>query len=146
VVSIHWGSNWGYDVPRRQVRFAHRLIDQGVDVVHGHSSHHPRPIEVYRGGLVLYGCGDFINDYEGISGYESYRGDLRLLYLARIAPEQGLSELRMVPFQAHQMRLRHASRSDAQWLRERLSRINHRFGFFVDLDPAGMLRAGPFDG
>ena len=66
VVSVHWGSNWGYDVPREQVRFAHRLIDDGVDVVHGHSSHHPRPVEVYRDRLVLYGCGDLINDYEGI--------------------------------------------------------------------------------
>ena len=54
-----------------QVRFAHRLIDGGVDLVHGHSSHHPRPIEVFRGKLVLYGCGDCINDYEGISGHQS---------------------------------------------------------------------------
>ncbi len=25
--------------------------------------HHPRPIEVYRDRFILYGCGDFINDY-----------------------------------------------------------------------------------
>jgi poly-gamma-glutamate synthesis protein (capsule biosynthesis protein) len=36
IVSIHWGSNWGYAVPREHVRFAHRLIDSGVDIVHGH--------------------------------------------------------------------------------------------------------------
>ncbi len=42
VVSIHWGSNWGYDVDPDQVRFARRLVDGGVDLVHGHSSHHPR--------------------------------------------------------------------------------------------------------
>jgi len=68
VVSIHWGSNWGYGVHGDQVRFARRLIDGGVDAIHGHSSHHPRPAEVYRGKLVLYGCGDCIDDYEGISG------------------------------------------------------------------------------
>lgn len=51
VVSLHWGSNWGYTVPDAQTRFAPRLVDAGVDVVHGHSSHHPRPIEVYRGRL-----------------------------------------------------------------------------------------------
>ena len=34
--------------------------------MHGHSSHHPRPIEVYRGKLILYGCGDLVDDYEGI--------------------------------------------------------------------------------
>ena len=45
VISIHWGSNWGYEVTAGQVSFAHRLIDRGVDLLHGHSSHHPRPIE-----------------------------------------------------------------------------------------------------
>ncbi len=29
VVSIHWGSNWGYRVPERQRAFAHALIDAG---------------------------------------------------------------------------------------------------------------------
>jgi poly-gamma-glutamate capsule biosynthesis protein CapA/YwtB (metallophosphatase superfamily) len=66
VVSVHWGDNWGYEVPASHVRFAHRLLDGEVDVIHGHSSHHPRPIDIYKNKLVLYGCGDFINDYEGI--------------------------------------------------------------------------------
>ena len=106
MVSIHWGSNWGYGVHEDQVRFAHRLIDGGVDVIHGHSSHHPRPVEVYRGKLVLYGCGGCIDDYEGISGYERFRDDLRLLYFASVAPDTGsLTALRMVPMQARKMRL-----------------------------------------
>ena len=47
VASIHWGSNWGYDIPRKQTIFAHRLIDEaGVDIIHGHSSHHVRAIEI----------------------------------------------------------------------------------------------------
>lgn len=139
VVSIHWGSNWGYDVERAQTRFAHRLVELGVDLVYGHSSHHPRPIEVYRGGLVLYGCGDFIDDYEGIGGYESFRDDLRLLYLARIVPGRGLEELRMVPFQARRMRLQHASRSDTVWLRDVLTKVSRRFGTRVDVAPDGCL-------
>ena len=120
VVSIHWGSNWGYGVPDDQVRFARRLIDGGVDLIHGHSSHHPRPVEVYRGRLVLYGCGDCIDDYEGISGYEKYRDDLRLLYFASVAPGTGmLAALRMVPMQARNMRLCHASAADADGWRPR---------------------------
>ncbi|MDR8394405.1 CapA family protein [Aliifodinibius sp. S!AR15-10] len=81
LVSIHWGGNWGYDVPKLQQKFVHQLIDFGfVDMIHGHSSHHPKGIEVYRDRLVLYGCGDLINDYEGIAGHEEYRGELSLLY------------------------------------------------------------------
>lgn len=133
IVSVHWGSNWGYRVPTEQVRFAHRLIDSGVDVVHGHSSHHPRPIEVYRDRLVLYGCGDLINDYEGIGGEERFRGDLRLLYLARLDPAGRLDELQMVPLQSRQLRLQHTTEQDARWLHGVLSKASSGFGSQVDL-------------
>jgi poly-gamma-glutamate synthesis protein (capsule biosynthesis protein) len=90
VVSIHWGANWGYGIPKEHRAFAHQLLDQGVvDVVHNHSSHHPKGIEVYRKKLILYGCGDFLNDYEGISGYEQLRGDLVLAYFPTLAPATG---------------------------------------------------------
>jgi poly-gamma-glutamate capsule biosynthesis protein CapA/YwtB (metallophosphatase superfamily) len=140
IVSVHWGSNWGYRVPREQVRFAHRLIDNGVDVIHGHSSHHPRPIEVYHDRLVLYGCGDLINDYEGIGGHERFRGDLRLLYLVRLDPAGRLDELQMVPFQSRQLRLRQAREQDARWLHRVLHKACSGFGSRVDLaHDAGLL-------
>jgi poly-gamma-glutamate capsule biosynthesis protein CapA/YwtB (metallophosphatase superfamily) len=78
--SIHWGTNWGYDITAAHVAFAHRLLDGNVDLVHGHSSHHPRPIEIYNRKLALYGCGDFLNDYEGISGYAEFKSHLALMY------------------------------------------------------------------
>ncbi|MCY0939311.1 CapA family protein [Streptomyces sp. H34-S4] len=142
VVSIHWGSNWGYAVPRDHVRFAHALVDGGADVVHGHSSHHPRPIEVYGGRSILYGCGDLIDDYEGISGYERYRDDLRLLYLVSLEPDTGrLDHLRIIPLQAHRMRLRHASQEDTAWLHEVLARTSLGFGTRITRDEDGTLRA-----
>jgi poly-gamma-glutamate capsule biosynthesis protein CapA/YwtB (metallophosphatase superfamily) len=144
VVSVHWGSNWGYSADDDQVRFARRLIDGGADLIHGHSPHHPRPVEVYRGKLILYGCGDFIDDYEGIGGYEGFRGDLRLLYLASLAPETGtLDALRIVPMQASKMRLRHASTADSEWLRSVLETISSRFAIRVSRQPDGMLVVRP---
>jgi len=140
VVSLHWGSNWGYGVEQDQVRFAHRLIDGGADLIYGHSSHHPRPIEVYRGRLVLYGCGDAINDYEGIRGYEQFRPDLRLLYFASLAAGTGaLAALRMVPMQAKNMRLHHASAADSAWLADVLNRVSRRFGSHISHQPDGAL-------
>ncbi len=125
VVSVHWGSNWGYAVPDEHVRFAHRLVDAGVDVVHGHSSHHPRPLEVYRGKAVLYGCGDLVDDYEGITGHVHYRDELRLLYLVTVDSTGGtLLGLRMVPLRARRMRLERAGAAEVQWLRDVLSRIS----------------------
>jgi len=129
VVSVHWGSNWGYEVPDAHVRFAHRLVDGGVDVVHGHSSHHPRPLEIYRGRPVLYGCGDLVNDYEGIRGYEQFRDDLRLLYLLTFdARTHELGGLRMVPLQARRMRLQPAADPDAGWLLKVLGEAGAGFG------------------
>jgi poly-gamma-glutamate capsule biosynthesis protein CapA/YwtB (metallophosphatase superfamily) len=146
-VSIHWGANWGYEVTPEQVRFAHRLIDGGISLVHGHSSHHPRPAEVYRGRLILYGCGDCINDYEGISGHEEFRDDLRLLYFASLAPGTGtLQELRMVPMRARKMRLRHASPADSRWLAATLSRVSRGFRSRVELQPDGTLLLHPVVG
>ena len=60
IVSVHWGSNWGYDVTSDERRFAHRLIDEaGVAVIHGHSTHHAKQIEVYEGRLVNRGSGEY---------------------------------------------------------------------------------------
>jgi poly-gamma-glutamate synthesis protein (capsule biosynthesis protein) len=134
VVSIHWGSNWGCEIPQEQRSFAHALIDAGAcDLLHGHSSHHPRPLEVYKGKLVLYGCGDFITDYEGIYGYEQYRGDLALAYLARYSGEGALIELTLVPYQMHRFQLRRASKKDTDWLQSTLDRESAPFGTHVTL-------------
>ena len=135
VVSIHWGGNWGYQIPAAHRAFAHRLIDEaGVDLIHGHSSHHVRPFEVYRGKLILYGCGDFINDYEGIGGYEGFRDDLVLMYFPRIDPATGrLLELQMTPLQIERFRLQRASRRDALTLRDTLNRYGGAFGSRVVL-------------
>ncbi|WP_225847013.1 CapA family protein [Streptomyces sp. HPF1205] len=142
VVSLHWGPNWGYEVSGDEVRYARALIDGGADVVHGHSSHHPRPAEIYRGKLILYGCGDFIDDYEGITGYERYRDDLRPAYLVTLDPATGRLTgpgARLAVLQAHRMRLRRAPEEDARWLREVLDAAGRDLGTRVDSGPAGEL-------
>jgi poly-gamma-glutamate capsule biosynthesis protein CapA/YwtB (metallophosphatase superfamily) len=113
VVSLHWGGNWGVEVPQMHRRFAQRLIELGAaDLVHGHSSHHPRPIEVYRGRLILYGCGDLINDYEGIASQESFDPSAVCLYFAQLSRETGaLQQLEIVPMQLRRLRLAHAQPS-----------------------------------
>ena len=141
VASIHWGGNWGYKVPGRQKKFAHRLIDAaGVDIIHGHSSHHVKGIEVYKQKLILYGCGDFINDYEGISGYEEFRADLSLMYFVTVDPSTGkLSQLKMIPTQMRRFRVNRASSEATLWLKDTLNREGVRFGTRVILDKENAL-------
>ena len=145
VVSIHWGSNWGYRIPEWQTELAHRLIDEAdVDIVHGHSSHHVRPLEVYRGKLVLYGCGDFINDYEGIRGHEEFRSDLRLMYFVTFdTSTERLMRLRVVPMQTRRLRLVRASVEDGQWLTDLINRICDPYEVTLALQKDGsMLLSG----
>jgi poly-gamma-glutamate capsule biosynthesis protein CapA/YwtB (metallophosphatase superfamily) len=139
VVSIHWGSNWGYGVPKEHRAFAHQLLDGGVaDVVHGHSSHHPKGIEVYQNKLILYSCGDFLNDYEGIGGYEQFRGDLVLMYFPTLAPATGeLLRLTIQSFQIRRFQLRRATKRDQEWLRDTLNREGRELGAHFLLQPDG---------
>lgn len=141
VLSIHWGANWGYEISDEEAAFAHGLVDEaGVDVIHGHSSHHAKAIEVYRGKPIFYGCGDFLDDYEGIGGYEEFRDDLVLMYLPAIQASDGtLARLTMVPFQIRNFRLHRASLADAAWLRDTLTREGERFGTRVQLEPDNAL-------
>jgi len=136
VLSIHWGGNWGYDVPQKETDSAHQLIDKaGADMIHGHSSHHVKGIEVYQDRLILYGCGDFLNDYEGIGGYEHYRSDLGLMYFASVDSSTGkLVQLQMTPTQIKHFKVNRASRDDALWLAHALNREGRRFGTKVKLN------------
>lgn len=139
VVSIHWGSNWGHRIPRAQTHFARRLIDAGVDVVHGHSSHHPKAIEVYRDRPILYGCGDLINDYEGIGGHEEYRGDLALAYFPTMGPD-GMESLELTPFRMRRFRAERVTGPDVSWLARTLDHHSRPFGTRVEPSPDERLR------
>ncbi len=134
VASIHWGGNWGFTIPSDQIEFAHSLIDRaGIDVIYGHSSHHVKGIEVYRGKPVLYGCGDFLDDYEGISGYEEFRDDLGFMYFAIIDPLTGdLVRLRMTPTRIKNFKVNRASGADAMWLTATMNREGSALGTRVD--------------
>jgi poly-gamma-glutamate synthesis protein (capsule biosynthesis protein) len=87
--------------------------------VHGHSSHHPKAIKVYRDRLILYGCGDFLNNYEGIAGYENYRGDLA---------SGSLLALELVSLQIKKFRLARPQPSDFEFLRQTLDGECRRLG------------------
>ncbi|MGH8076786.1 MAG: CapA family protein [Lysobacter sp.] len=141
VFSVHWGGNWGYAVSDEQRAFAHGLIDDaGVDVVHGHSSHHVKAIEVHRERLILYGCGDFLNDYEGIAGHDEFRGDLGLMYFPVLDRASGrLLELVMTPTRIRQFRINRVGAADRRWMLERLQRECGRYGGTVQRRGDGAL-------
>jgi poly-gamma-glutamate capsule biosynthesis protein CapA/YwtB (metallophosphatase superfamily) len=141
IASIHWGSNWGYEIPEEHRRFAHALIDRAnVSLIYGHSSHHAKAIEIYKDRPILYGCGDFLNDYEGIRGYEEFRGDLAVMYFAEFEPLTGsLAGLELTVLRIRRFQLIAASSADIRWMQQTLDRESGRFGARVRLTPNGRL-------
>jgi poly-gamma-glutamate synthesis protein (capsule biosynthesis protein) len=150
ILSIHWGGNWGYNIDPAFTNYAHEVIDMaGVDVVFGHSSHHPQAVEIYKGKLIIYGAGDFINDYEGIrdsgttgEGMDMYRGDLALMYIVNIDATTGnLITLELVPRKIHNFRLQAPDEEECQWMCENLSAQYAKFGHQLEcgnrVDDAG---------
>ena len=136
VFSVHWGANWGYNISDDQRSFAHQLIDEAeVDIVFGHSSHHPLGIEIYKDKLIIYGAGDFFNDYEGISGHEQYRGELTLMYFPEFDAGTGkLLAMKMIPMKIEKLRLNRAKTEDAKWLQDVLDRESKKLGAEVRRD------------
>ena len=97
-------------------------------------------IEVYKDKAILYGCGDFLNDYEGISGYEAFRGNLGLMYFLSVDASTGkLIHMRMTPMEIKRFRVNRASKADAAWLQNTLNREGKRFRTEVDLNEEGIL-------
>lgn len=140
VASLHWGPNWGYHLRDEEVRFARRLAREGVHMVHGHSSHHVKGLEIHASHLLLYGCGDFLNDYEGIAGQEEFRPDLAVAYLPEFDTHSGrLISLRLLPMQVRRFRAQQALASDVQWLAALLNRLGIPTGTRVDTTASGEL-------
>ena len=135
VFSVHWGGNWEYEISSEQIKFTHKLIDNaGIDIIHGHSSHHVKGIEVYKDKPIIYGCGDLLNDYEGIGGQEKYRGDLGLMYFLKMEISlKKLIEFQMVPTQIKNFRVNHAPSEDAIWLENTLNRECEQFDIKANL-------------
>jgi poly-gamma-glutamate capsule biosynthesis protein CapA/YwtB (metallophosphatase superfamily) len=63
IFSNHWGPNMVQRPKKIFRRFAHAVIDRGVDIYYGHSAHVFQGVEIYRGKPIIYDTGDFIDDY-----------------------------------------------------------------------------------
>ena len=63
IFSVHWGPYMRERPKQDSVDFAHIMIENGVDVIHGHSAHLFQGIEIRNGKVIIYDAGDYIDDY-----------------------------------------------------------------------------------
>ena len=144
VVSLHWGPNYRWNPAREIVELAHWLIDAcGVDIIHGHSSHHIQGVEVYKGKLIVYGCGDFVDDY-AVDG--KYRNDLSAAWRVSVGEQEaesgqagveGRLEVRKLEVFPNRIKLFQAGLlgkgdEDHEWVQRKFRELCEEFGTRVE--------------
>ncbi|CDM30848.1 hypothetical protein DTO013E5_508 [Penicillium roqueforti] len=139
VFSVHWGPNYAWHPDARVTSLAHFLVDEcGVDIVHGHSSHHVQGVEVYRGKLIIYGCGDFVDDY---ALNTEYRNDLGALWRVVVREKGGgsglgLERLEIFPTRVErfQARLLDSGDADHGWVSHKIRELSAHLGTAVNAE------------
>ncbi len=64
VVDIHWGTEYQLTEDSNQEIIAHKLIDNGADIIFGHHPHVIEPVKVYKGKAIFYSLGNFVFDQD----------------------------------------------------------------------------------
>jgi poly-gamma-glutamate synthesis protein (capsule biosynthesis protein) len=137
IASIHAGRNFGHDIEPAERRVFHRLIDElGFDLIHCHSSHHVKAIELHAGRPILYGTGDVINDYEGITpsaSEASYCPDFGTIAFARFSAATGAcSELFLRATRLRRLRVQRADADETATVCTILNRESAQFGTRIE--------------
>ncbi|MFC4549547.1 MULTISPECIES: CapA family protein [Halorussus] len=130
VASLHWGPNMVEEPPERFRRLARWLVEQGIDVVHGHSAHVFQGVEVRDGSVILYDCGDFVDDYAVDS---TLRNDRSFLFEMSVE-EDGVTSLRLLPTEISNLAVHQTSPSTAEWSRRRMRALSAPFGTEFERD------------
>lgn len=136
VASLHWGPNMVEEPPSSFREFGRWLVDEGVDVVHGHSAHVFQGVEVHEGRPILYDTGDFVDDY---AVDPELRNDRSFLFVLRIADDGELLELRLRPTEIDDCAVHEASPDAADWARERMRELSAPFGTTFERDGSALV-------
>ena len=131
IASLHWGPNMVEEPPDSFREFGRWLIDEGVDLIHGHSAHVFHGIEVYRDRPILYDTGDFVDDY---TVDDRLRNDRSFLFEVSVNAANRPAELRLTPTEIVDCSVRKAGPKAAAWARSRMRELSAPFGTSFERD------------
>jgi poly-gamma-glutamate capsule biosynthesis protein CapA/YwtB (metallophosphatase superfamily) len=120
IFSYHWGPNMRQSPSVEFVRFARELIDNGVDIFHGHSAHNFQGMEEYHNGLILYDTGDFVDDY---AVDPLLRNDHSFLFLVE-AGKEGYKRVSLIPVVIRNFCVSKAKGKQAQQIQARMDELS----------------------
>ena len=133
VASLHWGANWETEPRVVHERFGRWLIEQGVDVVHGHSAHVLQGVEVYQGRPIIYDAGDFVDDYVDYIDREGVHNKRSALF-ELVVRDGDLDELVVEPTAIADEAATLADDDIAEWVRDTLTERSAALGTEVERD------------
>lgn len=119
VVILHWGVEKASAPEPEQRRFAHALIDAGVDAVIGHHPHVLQGIERYKHGVIAYSLGNLLF---GGNSRHTYDTGLFEIMLDHRGPSY-----RFIPVGVRQWRLVHLTGAAAEPVERRIRSLSHMF-------------------
>ncbi|HZW60604.1 MAG TPA: CapA family protein [Candidatus Babeliales bacterium] len=128
ILTIHWGPNKS-EQPTKEFRdFAHQIIDEGVDIIHGHSAHLVNGIELYNDKLIMYQTGDFVDDY---ALYEDARNDLSFLFVVTI-DKNGPIQVKLTPTAIANAQVNIATGKDQHYIEQHMEKLCNQLGTSID--------------
>ncbi|KAI9669676.1 MAG: hypothetical protein M1831_007372 [Alyxoria varia] len=146
VFSVHWGPNYSWEPANEIHSLAHWLVDEcGVDIIHGHSSHHVQGVEKYKDSVIIYGCGDFVDDYALVA---DYRNDLSAVWRVSVVEEgvdtkPRIEKLEVFPTKIKQFQACRLEQNEAdhEWVRDKIVECSKKFDMGVSyrIGDAGQL-------
>ncbi|MFC4542608.1 CapA family protein [Halosolutus amylolyticus] len=131
VASLHWGPNMVTEPPDTFGEFGRWLVEEGVDLIHGHSAHVFQGIEVHEGAPIVYDAGDFVDDYAVDAELRNDRG---FLFELAVTEAGTPTELRLHPTEIEGCAVHEASSEAAAWSREVMRDRSAEFGTTFDRD------------
>lgn len=124
IISLHWGPNLKEAPGPKHIHFAHQLVDHGATIIHGHSAHNFQGLEVYKGKLILYDTGDFVDDYVVDA---ELKNDHSFFYMVTMQ-ENNIIEIKLVPVLISNCQVNYATGDDKNWCLHRIQQLSAKFG------------------
>jgi poly-gamma-glutamate synthesis protein (capsule biosynthesis protein) len=134
ILSLHWGPNMRLAPSPLFREFAHAAVEDGVNLIYGHSAHTFQGVELYQKGLILYDTGDFLDDY---AVDPMLRYDWSVLFLVSI-DAAGLKSLRLIPVRQDYAQPNLGVGRDFEAIVERMRRQCAQLGTTVASTPEGL--------
>lgn len=128
ILTIHWGPNWREHPSQEFINAAHSLIDCGVDIIHGSSAHILQGIEIYKRRLIMYGTGDFVDDYQVDP---VLRNDCSAFFEVTV-DKNNIKQVQLIPVLINDMQVNIAQGEEKHTIIDRMEQLSQELGTSID--------------